>query len=92
MSPATWCTIFSPDEAQDSVSMIARFRFLSICIFLLTLKAQVRDSFEGQAVASIRYDPPAQPLSSADLARVQLLSVGPPIPRPRWAKQSNAYS
>jgi len=36
------------------------------------------DRFEGKNVASIRYDPPSQPLSTADLNRVQQLSVGSP--------------
>jgi outer membrane protein insertion porin family len=39
---------------------------------------QAGDRFEGKKVISLRYDPPAQPLSSADLDRVQQLSVGFP--------------
>jgi outer membrane protein assembly complex protein YaeT len=34
------------------------------------------DRFEGKEVVSIRYDPATQPLSPADLDRVQVLSVG----------------
>ena len=41
------------------------------------LQAQA-DRFEGKKVVSIRYDPPTQPLSPADLERVQQLSVGAP--------------
>ena len=58
--------------------MNARF---SIWIFFLavqSLQAQAGDRFEGKKIVSLRYDPPSQPLSSADLERVQQLAVGSP--------------
>src|SRR5579863_6067620 len=48
-------------------------------IAIQSLQAQsprLGDRFEGKEVVSIRYDPATQPLSPADLDRVQVLSVG----------------
>ena len=59
-----------------------RCGFFSIWIFPLaiqTLEAQTVQPgarFEGKTVVSIRYDPPAQPLSAADLDRVQQVTIG----------------
>jgi outer membrane protein insertion porin family len=57
---------------------------LSIWIFLLAIQSlraqtvQAGQGFEGKKVGSIRYDPSEQPLSRADLDRVQQLTVGAP--------------
>jgi outer membrane protein insertion porin family len=71
-------------RAPCSASMIVHDCLPSIWIFIVAIQsleaqpAQAIAHFEGRNVVSIRYDPPAQPLSTADLDRVQRLSVGAP--------------
>ena len=44
------------------------------CCLLAALTGIVRaDDFKGKVVTAIQYDPPAQPLDSRDLERMQLV-------------------
>src|ERR1700722_10654277 len=76
--------LVSGAPCSSSASMIVHDCPPSIWIFLMAIQSlqaqavQAGDRFEGKNVVSIRYDPPVQPLSRADLDRVQRLIAGTP--------------
>jgi outer membrane protein assembly complex protein YaeT len=52
-----------------------------VCASTLAMAADLAppEAYEGRAVAAIRWDPPTQPVASADLARILPLQPGTPL-------------
>src|ERR1041384_3366723 len=73
-------------SAEGSPNMASRYGVPRYLVFVIALAWIGRaddlapsGEFENKAVAQIRFDPPAQPLPAADLARLVAFRTGAPL-------------